>query len=159
MTMKVGGVKFEEICTLSLDRDTAGRINRRNPQGDYTNRKNHPLHKHGHGSFCEFRIDGNLKNSGVYIIHVNGVNKYVGECVNLAKRFNHGYGHISPRNCFKFGRTTNCRINKLIMKACEDGFNVVLWFHRTKNHKAVEKQILEAQPWVWNKKRAVQSIS
>jgi hypothetical protein len=33
--------------------------------------------------------------------------EYVGECRDLVKRFNSGYGQISPRNCFVGGRRTN----------------------------------------------------
>lgn len=70
--------------------------------------------------FCEFKLE-NLSNSenlfsGVYLWVVDNEIKYVGETIDMKKRFNNGYGHISPRNIFKGGQSTNCKMNKFALK-------------------------------------------
>jgi len=84
------------------------------------------LHRFGKGPFCNFIIDDHLKEKGLYCFVVNGKVKYIGKVTrnsNFGKRFNGGYGHISPYNCYKAGnghpcgRLTNCHINSLINKA------------------------------------------
>jgi hypothetical protein len=39
----------------------------------------------------------------------------------LSARFNAGYGNISPKNCFKGGQETNCRVNNLVHSAALAG--------------------------------------
>jgi hypothetical protein len=79
---------------------------------------------------------------GVYILTVNGEPYYVGECENLSKRYNTGYGQISTRNCFKGGQSTNCRINKLIFEAYNNSSKVELWFLKTDRHKEIEAELI-----------------
>jgi hypothetical protein len=38
---------------------------------------------------------------GVYILTVNSDPHYVGECVNLSRRFNGDYGNISPKTVLR----------------------------------------------------------
>lgn len=70
---------------------------------------------YGKGSFCKFKIDKYLKEKGLYCFAIDDKIVYIGRCVNtFAQRINAGYGNISPRNCFKGGQPTNCRINSRI---------------------------------------------
>ena len=48
----------------------------------------------------------------------------MGECANLSVRFNAGYGNISPKNCFKGGQETNCRLNNLLYLAAAAGMRI-----------------------------------
>lgn len=76
---------------------------------------------------------------------------YIGECQNLSKRFNDGgYGTIHPRNCFKGGQSTNCRINALILGVAKQGCKIDLWFHASSDRYDVERRpILQLRPR-WN---------
>jgi hypothetical protein len=89
--------------------------------------------------------------SGVYAIVIGKKVKYIGECSNLSVRYNTGYGIISPRKCFKGGQETNCRINKLICRAAKTNHKISLWFLKTKNYKAIEKQLRTYIEPEWNK--------
>lgn len=91
----------------------------------YDNRKEYPLNQYGKGPFCDFRIIDQLSDKGLYVFIVNGTVRYLGRCLNsFGKRINMGYGHISPRNCFLGGQTTNCHINWSINKSVSDGFTI-----------------------------------
>ncbi|MGD0009733.1 MAG: hypothetical protein ABSE93_14455 [Terriglobia bacterium] len=69
---------------------------------------------------------------------VDGELRYVGECANLSDRFNAGYGNISPKNCFKGGQETNCRLNNLVYTTAKGGGRISAWFFRTADYKSVE---------------------
>ena len=77
--------------------------------------------------------------------------RYIGECANLSKRFNMGYGNISPKNCFKGGQETNCRLNNLLYTAALAGGCISLWFLQTANYKSVEAQLRRALNPPWNR--------
>ena len=109
-----------------------------------------PLNRYGNRPFCNFRIPGAIKNSGVYILTVNDEVRYVGECANLSFRFNAGYGNLSPKNCFKGGQETNCRVNNLMLTATQADERISLWFFPTENYKAVEAAIRLTLKPVWN---------
>jgi hypothetical protein len=70
--------------------------------------------------------------------------------VHLSNRFNAGYGNISPRNCFKDGQETNCRLNNLILETTQAGKRVSLWLCRTADHKAVERVLFGTLQLAWN---------
>lgn len=76
-------------------------------------------HEHGKKRFCTFRIDTQYScKKGIYCFALDNAIVYVGRCLNnFCKRINMGYGHISPRNCFPGGQSTNCRINAEIYKS------------------------------------------
>lgn len=67
---------------------------------------------------------------------------YIGEGVNLYKRFNMGYGNISPRNCFMGGQSTNVKMNRLALKITSDGKSIDVYFYETAQHKDLEKSLL-----------------
>jgi len=74
------------------------------------------LHSNGDTSFCKFKLkDTNYNHKkGLYLYHTNEI-KYIGKATEtFQKRINSNYGNISPKNCYKSGRPTNCRINHLI---------------------------------------------
>jgi hypothetical protein len=60
------------------------------------------------------------------------------KCANLSARFNAGYGNISPKNCFKGGQETNCRLNNLLHAALLGGQRISLWFFQTVEYKSIE---------------------
>jgi hypothetical protein len=120
----------------------------------YHNTKKLKLHKYGDKNFCKFRIDKQFyKNKGIYCYAINDTIVYVGRCINsFYKRFNAGYGHICPRNCFTGGRPTNCRINALIEQN-KASIRLGL-FNMTNNNDicALEEEILllHGDSLIWN---------
>lgn len=150
----LGEYLFTYICRIVPNCDETGTIRQFYPQLQYENLKQYTLHKWGEGSFCHFCIPIAKKPAlaGVYILIVDNQPVYVGECANLVTRFNSGYGHISPRNCYQRGRSTNCRINNLIYRSVVAGQKIDLWFKDTNNRKDVEAsliQILQTRQY-WN---------
>lgn len=121
------------------------------PQPQYLNAHNLPLNQYGDGAFCRFRIPLKL-GRGVYVITLNRTPVYVGETVALSTRFNTGYGQISPRNCFRNGQETNCRINKKVLEAVMNRKCVELWFLDTDDHKGIEAELLRQPMWPWNRR-------
>ncbi len=122
------------------------------PQSAYRNDAGLPLNKYGAGPFCRFRIPSNIRLSGVYAIAVDGEPRYIGECANLSERYNMGYGLISPRNCFKNGQETNCRINSLLLQVAKANSEIALWFLPTENYKVVERELVQELTPPWNRR-------
>lgn len=146
-------IKFDYICDIIPETDTNGHMIEYQPQSRYNNKRYLSLDKYGHGSFCRFRVPKGYRNDeGVYIIFYDERLVYIGECVDLGQRFNYGYGQISPKNCFKGGQPTNCRINKLIFKASLDKAKISLFFSKTNNRKEIEKTLIQDFRPQWNKK-------
>jgi hypothetical protein len=141
---------FRFVTTIEPERDASGRVKEFRPQSRYKNERELPLHRYGACPFCRFRIPKNVDFSGVYFLSRNDTITYVGECQSLSKRFNDGYGQISPRNCFEGGQPTNCRINYQILQDVNAGQRIELWFHQTSNHKQLEKKIEGQLQPVWN---------
>jgi len=105
----------------------------------------------GDGAFCKFTIEaGNW--SGVYLWVVNNEIIYIGETENLHKRYNAGFGQISPRNCFQGGQSTNCKMNKVVLDKSEKGQFIDLYFLETQNYKQVELELLRIIDTPYNKK-------
>jgi hypothetical protein len=88
----------------------------------------------------------------VYVIAVDGKAMYVGETENLTTRYNYGYGLISPRNCFKGGQSTNCRINAFILTESSQGRVVELWFTPSTDRKGLESSLIRDVRPPWNRK-------
>ena len=81
---------------------------------------------------------------------------YIGECQDFSQRFNTGYGQISPKNCFKGGQETNCRINQLILKCAESGWSVDAYFIETADPAdrfKLESAYIAAYSPAWNRPR------
>lgn len=150
--MRVGAYEFTLVCVLDPIRDDDAYVRSFSPMGRYRNDKGLPLNRYGTGPFCKFTIPNRHAVSGVYglLVGKEATFRYVGECVHLSKRFNSGYGNISPRNCFKGGQETNCRLNNLIFRTTRSGQPVSLWFCKTSEHKTVERVLFDALKLAWN---------
>ena len=106
----------------------------------------HPLHAYGSGPFCKFKIPNRgYETFGVYALIIDGdqaAPRYVGKTENLAKRFNMGYGNISPKNCFRGGQQTNYRLNTLFYGQIAAGHRVDLWFALGGDIDEIERQLI-----------------
>lgn len=149
--MKLGDYNFEHVCDIEPMRNPDGTLTQFMPQGRYRNARNVALNTYGAGPFCKFKISGYFDVSGVYVMTVDTELRYIGECANLSKRFNMGYGNISPKNCFKGGQETNCRLNNLLYTAALAGGRISLWFLKTAHYKSVEAQLRRALNPPWNR--------
>ena len=120
-----------------------GRPKEFHPEKFYDNQDRLPLLYHGRGPFCRFSVD--LPSvSGVYLWVVGDEIIYIGEAVDLNRRFNSGYGNISPRNCYQGGQSTNCKMNKAVLQYFQAGTPVKLYIHPTKQYKELELQLLRS---------------
>jgi hypothetical protein len=154
--MLISDLPFAFVGPIQPDRDARGNIITFMPQANYVNSENRRLHQYGGGPFCKFRLHTDC-GEGVYAFVVERDVAYVGECEDLASRFNSGYGNISPRNCFEGGQPTNCRVNALVLRHSASGQDITLWFHPTANRKEVEAQLLRAVAPPWNRAGVVRS--
>lgn len=150
MNKQIGSYSFRHICTLQPETELGGTIRILMPQVAYVNRSNLPLHAYGTGPFCKFVISKDVHEAGVYVLTVEAEVKYVGECISLTKRYNTGYGQISPRKCYKGGQSTNCRVNNLIYQLSLEGKQIDLWFMATQRYKDVERELLSQLNPGWN---------
>jgi hypothetical protein len=87
---------------------------------------------------------------------LDGEPVYAGECANLAMRWGSTqYGSISPKNCFKGGQSTNCRINNKILLGALNGAALALWFAyfegSTGARQSAETQLIQALRPPWNR--------
>ena len=150
------GIAFSYVGPVRPERDGCGEVIAELPQSRFRNQGNLPLSKYGGGPFCRFGLPRGWQQSGVYVL-ANGYDPlYVGECQDLQRRWGPmGYGHISPRACFKGGQDTNCRINNLIYKGAKTGTRFDLWFRSIEGDKhdrrLVESQLMVVLRPSWNK--------
>lgn len=149
--MKIGEYEFRYVAEIEPVRDADGTVRQFLPQCRYVNAGNIPLNQYGAGPFCKFRISGQVRASGVYVLTIDDEIRYVGECANLSARFNAGYGNISPRNCFRGGQETNCRLNNLVYLAAAAGEKISLWFFQTADYKAMEAALRATLKLAWNR--------
>ena len=149
-TKVFGKYRVGLIGVLDPERDAKGAIAAYRPQTRYKNKKRLPLHCYGKGSFCRLRLPTHLNDGGVYVITVGSAVMYVGECEDLAWRFNAGHGNISPRACYQNGQTTNCKVNKAILASTKAGKIVTLWFLKTSHRKRIEKLLRSRLNPTWN---------
>ena len=160
--MKIGQREFTLIGPIAPETDAAGAIREFTPAQRYKNEGGLALNDYGAGPFCKFRLPsqhpelGALALAGVYaLVDGAGAVLYVGQCENLERRFNMGYGSISPRNCYQGGRRpTNCRINHLILADGQAGGRVRLFFHPTPGSHAataLERELIQTLTPPWNR--------
>jgi len=147
----IAGIDYQKICEIEAEREPDGTIGVFEPQSRYANEGGLGLNKYGAGPFCRFKIPANLPLAGVYAITRDETLLYIGECENLSRRFNYGYGLISPRNCFSGGQETNCRINALVLKEMQAGRALHLYFHRCDNYKQLEAELRRDLAPKWNR--------
>jgi hypothetical protein len=150
-SISLGNYDFNLVTELEPERSDQESITKFLPQDRFKNDGSIPLNRYGKGPFCKFKIPRDIQVSGVYAIKVSDEVRYVGECQALSDRFNMGYGNISPRNCFAGGQQTNCRINNLIYQEAQAGLRITLWFHATEDYKTIERELLDANNFNWNR--------
>lgn len=126
---RFGQFDFEWIGRIEPERRPDGIVIESMPQDRYRNAATAPLNAYGAGPFCRFRIGKGRNEPGLYVLTLDDEPVYVGECANLATRWGlTQYGAISPKNCFKGGQSTNCRVNSSILVHAKLGQNADLWF-------------------------------
>lgn len=150
-SMVVCGYEFSYLQDILPDCNEAGNVIKFYPQNDYINKNNLPLSNHGKGAFCRFSIKAE-DWPGVYLWLVDDQIIYIGETAGLRRRFNMGYGNISPRNCYVGGQSTNCKMNKVVLNMYEQGKIISLYFYNTTDYKRVELELLRNINTVYNKK-------
>ncbi len=141
---------FTAVCELVPDRTADGAVITYLPQARYPQAATTPLHTYGRGPFCRFQIPASLTGEGVYIISCDEKPLYVGLCQNLADRFNRGYGLISPRNCYRGGQSTNCKINSYVLRETQVGRLLRLLFMSTTRKATVERKLIAHLRPPWN---------
>jgi hypothetical protein len=150
-TQSIYGYEFRYLQQLMPECDVSGHIVKYYPQNAYDNKKNLPLSCHGNGAFCRFSIKAD-DWPGVYLWVVDNRIVYIGETESLHRRFNMGYGRISPRNCYVRGRSTNCKMNKVVLSLYGQGKTVSLYFYNTMDYKRVELDLRERISTLYNTK-------
>jgi hypothetical protein len=149
--MKIGEYEFSHVGDIEPVREPDETVRQFLPQDRYVNARNISLNQYGAGPFCKFTIPNHFRTSGVYVLTIDNDIRYVGECANLSARFNAGYGNISPRNCFRGGQETNCRLNNLVYLAAAAGEKISLWFFQTADYKAMEAALRATLNLAWNR--------
>ncbi len=140
-TITLNNYIFKFVNILNPECDLNGKIISYSPQERYNNKKQLPLNKNGEGSFCKFKL-AIEPISGVYLWVADNQIIYIGEASNLSKRFNMGYGNISPKNCFKNGQSTNCKMNKIVKEYYEKNILIEIYAYYTKEYKKIEKELI-----------------
>lgn len=145
--MKIKNYEFTFVETIETDLNQIYK-----PQEKYKKAKQSELHEYGNGDFCTFKLKKAKDICGVYAWVINGEVIYIGETVNFKKRFNNGYGRISPRNCYKGGQKTNCKMNQVVLKTYKSKNKIDIYFLETADYKAVEKDLLNSINTIYNEK-------
>ena len=151
MKLQFGAYVFTCISEIQPERNYDGQVKSLMPQSRYLNADHLELNQYGAGPFCRFKIPNHYEQCGVYALVCDGQVMYIGECVNLSRRFNMGYGIINPRNSFVGGQETNCRINHLILQTTQASKDLSLWFYPTEEHKKIEEELLRTMNTPWNR--------
>ena len=149
------GYSFQCVGPIQPARDESGEVIGELPQSRYRNENNLPLNNYGKGPFCRFRVARGWQSSGVYVLMNGEEPLYAGVTENLDARWgSNGYGGISPKNCFKAGQETNCRINNLIYRETKTGAGFELWFLPVEGDKharlVIESELIAALNPPWN---------
>tara|TARA_B100000315_G_scaffold197020_1_gene188339 strand:- start:972 stop:1778 length:807 start_codon:yes stop_codon:yes gene_type:complete len=150
--LNLNGNKFKFLYELVLKRNSNNEIwINEKPYGRYNNINKIELNQYGKGNYCKFKIPQGFKGiKCVYVFTLNNDPIYIGKTINLENRFNNGYGNISPRNCFIGGQSTNCRMNKELLKIYQSGSVIQLWYFETLNYNEIERKLIEKIKPNWN---------
>lgn len=153
-----GGLSFARVGRIQPECNGNGNVVEYMPQSRYENRDNLPLNRYGHGPFCRFSIAKRREwgQAGVYVLAHGDRPLYVGECKDMRRRWGPmGYGHISPRACFKGGQDTNCRINNLILQGVNISLDLDLWFRLIEgdvlDRVSIERELIATLHPPWNR--------
>lgn len=112
------------------------------------------LNPNGDDIFCQFTLkeESVKKQKGLYSYCVDGKIVYIGRCRdNFGKRINNGYGHISPKNCYLDGQSTNCHVNSLVHKNRNKISFYVLSMTKNNEIEQEEKDLIALFDPEWNK--------
>ena len=139
--MRIGRYEFDFVETIELIKGEDNNV-AYEPQQRYKKAKETPLHEYGSGEFCKFKLNYAKNVAGVYAWVINDNVIYIGEATNFKKRFNMGYGNISPKNCYKGGQKTNCKMNKVVLEEYKNNNSIDIYFLETPNYKEIEKELL-----------------
>jgi len=143
-------VEFRFAGRIEPKRGGDGAVLVHAPQGRYAKRDTVRLNKYGAGPFCEFRLRGLPRSAGVYVYVLGGKPVYVGQAVDLDARF-YAYGRISPKNCYRGGRETNCRMNTLIYDTYASGERIDVYVHVTQDYARLEASMISDLRPKWNR--------
>jgi hypothetical protein len=145
------GTTFRRVGGTEVERDAEGAIRTYMPQDRYEERATTPLNSYGMGPFCRLHVASRTRESGVYVVTVDDGVRYVGEAEDLAARWGaRGYGSIQPRNCYRGGQPTNCKINALVLRTARSGGELDLFFSPVAGRKAVEARLISELRPPWN---------
>jgi len=151
--MDLDGYEFSRASAINADRDANGSLVLDVPHQRFANLRGLPLNANGLGPFIRVRVAGLPPRPGVYAV-VRGPNEvlYIGRAQDsIAARWGAtGYAVIYPRNCFRGGQSTNCRINNLIRLELENGAELSLWTYTTPECVAMERQLIARLQPAWN---------
>ena len=152
--LTLGGQTFQFAAHVSPEAGPDGKPLEEMPQQRYRDAASTPLNRHGHGPFCRFSVPGLPATSGVYAVTVAQALVYVGKAKDLQRRWGpSGYAQIQPRNCFKQGQSTNCKVNHRILLAAQAGLAVRLWTHQTATPRPLEERLIAKLAPPWNDQR------
>lgn len=152
-TLSLAGREFRRVAVIRPEADANGLPVEETPHLRYDNREGLPLNRHGHGPFCRFSVWGLPPRPGVYAVTVAWDLVYVGIANDLRERWGaRGYARIHPRNCFRGGQSTNCRVNHAILTAAREGREIRLWIHETISLRPVEEMLLAGFEPPWNER-------
>ncbi len=111
------------------------------------------LNKHGDLTYSKFYLEDSriFDSKGIYLYTKSDELVYIGRCRDsIKKRINHGYGKITPKNCFKDGQSTNCHLNHKI--TC-NSVDINFWFCEISDVDSItriEKQLINEYKPSWN---------
>lgn len=151
LTWRWQEVEFTSAGTIDVHKDGSGAVTVHAPQQRYAKRDTVPLNRYGEGPFCRFRVHGLPHSSGVYVYMVDDSPVYIVETHDLYGRF-YAYGNISPKNCYRGGRETNCRMNTAIHDLYSTGKRINLFIHETTDYKQLELRMIAALQPKWNRR-------
>lgn len=151
-TLNLGGKTFRHVARISPEEGPDGKPLELMPQDRYRDAASTPLNPHGGGPFCRFSVPGLPVAPGVYAVTVERRPVYVGIATkSLRERWGpRGYAQIQPRNCFKGGQSTNCKVNHAILLAARRGRRIDLWVHETGTPRPLEARLIPELGPPWN---------
>lgn len=152
--LALGGRTFQHVTRILPEAGPDGGPVEDMPQQRYYAAASTPLNPHGHGPFCRFSVAGLPAAPGVYAVTVAQELVYVGIATNLKRRWGpSGYAQIQPRNPFKGGQSTNCKVNHAILLAARDRLAVCLWMHQAADPRPIEARLIAELAPPWNAQR------
>lgn len=154
-TLTLDGQTFHHTVRISPDAGPDGKPLEDMPQQRYHAADSTPLNCHGCGPFCRFSVPGLPAAAGLYAVTVAQELAYVGIATkSLRQRWGpSGYARIQPRNCFKGGQSTNCKVNHAILLAAREGRAVDLWMRLAEDPRPLEERLIAEFAPPWNDQR------